>query len=191
MIDQAYDSLKDSVYGSLVMQTRLKPYLDQIELVIDDNGLRLDASRLNQMLADKFATDPENALADLLDLDRYAGAFLSGTNWEGLANFDQMIETLPQIPAIAALLAEFKVRTLSDANDTGQLGANDNIVLGARVTMFSMASMALAGCSDKEATTACRAASKTICSPAGRATTCYTVIAGRIPMFLAAASGMT
>ncbi|MDX1253220.1 MAG: putative Ig domain-containing protein, partial [Gammaproteobacteria bacterium] len=130
MIDQAYDNLKDSVYGSLVMQTRLKPYLDQIELVIDDNGLRLDAARLNQMLADKFATDPENALADLLDLDRYASAFLSDTNWEGLANFDQMIETLPQTPAIAALLAEFKVRTLTGANDTGQLGASDNIVLG-------------------------------------------------------------
>ncbi|MFZ5594486.1 MAG: calcium-binding protein [Pseudomonadota bacterium] len=129
LIGQAYDSLKDSVYASLVMQTRLKPYLDQIELVIDDAGIRLDATALNQSLADKRALDPENALADLLDLDRYAGSFLSGTNWEGLARFDSMIATLPQTPAIAALLADFKVRTLTGANDAGQLGASDSIVL--------------------------------------------------------------
>ncbi len=129
LIGQAYDSLKDSVYASLVMQTRLKPYLDQIELVIDDAGIRLDATALNQSLADKRALDPENALADLLDLDRYAGSFLSGTNWEGLARFDSMIATLPQTPAIAALLADFKVRTLTGGDDAGQLGASDSIVL--------------------------------------------------------------
>jgi hypothetical protein len=68
LLQQAYDSLKESVYASLVMQTRLKPYLDQIELVIDDSGLRLDATALNQMLAAKKASDPENHLADRTDL---------------------------------------------------------------------------------------------------------------------------
>ena len=48
------------------------------------------------MLADKKAADPENYLADLLDLDRYAGHFLAGTNWQGLADFDNLVETLPQ-----------------------------------------------------------------------------------------------
>ena len=84
------------------MQTRLKPYLDQIELVIDATGLRLDATQLNQRLTDKKAADPENFLADLLDLDRYAGGFLSGTNWSGLADFDSLVETLPQTAAITA-----------------------------------------------------------------------------------------
>jgi hypothetical protein len=100
LLQQAYDSLKESVYASLVMQTRLKPYLDQIELIIDDSGLRLDASPLNQMLADKRAADPENYLADLLDLDRYANGFLSGTHWSGLADFDSLVETLPQTAGI-------------------------------------------------------------------------------------------
>ncbi|SMB29221.1 protein of unknown function [Sterolibacterium denitrificans] len=77
LLQQAYDSLSESLYASLVLQTRLKPYLDQIELVIDDNGIRLDATALNQMLADKRALDPENALADLFDLDKYAG----GCRW--------------------------------------------------------------------------------------------------------------
>ena len=129
LLQQAYDSLKESVYASLVMQTRLTPYLDQIELIIDDNGLRLDATHLNQMLADKKAADPENFLADLLDLDRYAGAFLAGTNWQGLADFDTLIDSLPNTPAIQALLDEFKVRRLTDTDESQWLGDDADIVL--------------------------------------------------------------
>ena len=129
LLQQAYDSLKESVYASLVMQTRLKPYLDQIELVIDNDGIRLDAAALNQKLAEKKATDPENYLADLLDLDRYAGAFLAGTNWQGLADFDTLIDSLPNTPAIQALLDEFKVRRLTDTDESQWLGDDADIVL--------------------------------------------------------------
>ncbi len=129
LLQQAYDSLKESVYASLVMQTRLKPYLNQIELVIDEQGLRLDATQLNQMLAAKKAADPENYLADLLDLDRYANGFLSGTSWVGLADFDTLIETLPQTAGIAALLDEFKVKRLTEGDDTTGLTDKADIVL--------------------------------------------------------------
>lgn len=129
LLQQAYDSLKESVYASLVMQTRLKPYLDQIELVIDNDGIRLDAAALNQKLAEKKATDPENYLADLLDLDRYANGFLSGTNWVGLADFDTLIDSLPNTPAIQALLDEFKVRRLTDTDESQWLGDDADIVL--------------------------------------------------------------
>ncbi|CAD5377721.1 conserved hypothetical protein [Pseudomonas sp. OF001] len=129
LLQQAYDSLKESVYASLVMQTRLKPYLDQIELVIDDSGLRLDATQLNQALAAKKAADPENYLGDLLDLDRYATGFLSGTNWQGLADFDSLIDTLPQTTGITALLNEFKVRTLTSGDDVTGLTDKADIVL--------------------------------------------------------------
>ena len=129
LLQQAYDSLKESVYASLVMQTRLKPYLDQIELVIDNDGIWLDAAALNQKLAEKKATDPENYLADLLDLDRYAGAFLAGTNWQGLADFDTLIDSLPNTPAIQALLDEFKVRRLTDTDESQWLGDDADIVL--------------------------------------------------------------
>ncbi|WP_172955071.1 calcium-binding protein [Sterolibacterium denitrificans] len=129
LLQQAYDSLSESLYASLVLQTRLKPYLDQIELVIDDNGIRLDATALNQMLADKRALDPENALADLFDLDKYAGGFLTGTNWNGILAFDSLIETLPNTPAIQALLDEFKVRRLGAGDDNTQLANKANFVL--------------------------------------------------------------
>ncbi|MDP3835693.1 MAG: hypothetical protein Q8Q82_17175 [Hydrogenophaga sp.] len=36
LLQQAYAELKESVYGALVLQTRLKPYLDSIELVVGE-----------------------------------------------------------------------------------------------------------------------------------------------------------
>lgn len=42
LLDQSYQALTDSVYSSLVLQTRLKPYLDAIELRIDESGIGLD-----------------------------------------------------------------------------------------------------------------------------------------------------
>ncbi|MFZ5659601.1 MAG: putative Ig domain-containing protein [Pseudomonadota bacterium] len=129
LLGQAYASLKESVYASLVMQTRLKPYLDQIELVIDDRGLRLDATALNQTLASKLQIDPENGLADLLELDRYAGQFLASTNWEGLDSLAHVLDGLPQTAGITALLEEFSIRRLADADESGYLSDQPDIVL--------------------------------------------------------------
>lgn len=129
LLQQAYDSLKESVYAGLVLQTRLKSYLDRIELVIDDSGLRLDVTQLNQTLADKKAADPENYLADLLDLDKYASGFLSGTNWSGLADFDTLIDTVPPTAGITALLDEFRVRRLTAVDDNTYLTDQADIVL--------------------------------------------------------------
>lgn len=38
LLDQAYNALRESVYDALVVQTRLKPYLDDISLTLDANG---------------------------------------------------------------------------------------------------------------------------------------------------------
>lgn len=129
LLDQAYASLKEAAYGALVLQTRLKPYLDQLNLVIDENGVSLDASAMNQALSDKFASYPEAALGDVLDLDRYAGRQLMGTNWSGLATFDQMLESLPRTPAIQALLNEFNVQQLGSGDDSSYAGSTSDIVL--------------------------------------------------------------
>ncbi|MBK8917624.1 MAG: hypothetical protein IPM73_06100 [Betaproteobacteria bacterium] len=48
LLQQAYDGLRESVYASLVLQTRLRPYLDRIELLIDETGLRLDAAGIDR-----------------------------------------------------------------------------------------------------------------------------------------------
>ena len=127
LLNQAYNSLTESIYGALVLQTRLKPYLDLVNLVIDNNGIHLDATALNNNLASKTQTDPLNALSDMLDLDKYAKNLLASTNWEGLASFDTLYDSLPKTPALTALLNEFSIKNLNivDAT-TGLPVANDD-----------------------------------------------------------------
>jgi len=38
-----YTALKDSVHGGLVLQARLKGYLDAISLTVDEGGGRMEA----------------------------------------------------------------------------------------------------------------------------------------------------
>ena len=141
LLNQAYASLTDSIYSALVLQTRLKPYLDLVDLVIDNNGIHLDATALNATLTNKTQTDPLNGLSDLLDLDKYAKNLLADTNWEGLASFDTLYDSLPKTPALTALLNEFNLtnRNAVDATTGAILANNDNVYLN------STASIVLAG----------------------------------------------
>ncbi|MCQ8129935.1 hypothetical protein [Methylomonas rivi] len=54
-LQRSYDSLKESVYSSLVMQTRLKPYLDAVGLQVD--------TLLGSTGDDALASDPNAAAA--------------------------------------------------------------------------------------------------------------------------------
>lgn len=61
LLMQAYGALRDGVYEALVMQTRMKPYLDAIELAIDENGIRFDASGMHALLNQRYASAPQHA----------------------------------------------------------------------------------------------------------------------------------
>jgi Ca2+-binding RTX toxin-like protein len=134
LLDSAYSALQDSVYRSLVLQTRLKPLLNLIELKIDESGVRLDATALNTELIRRIQTDPVNGLGDLLDLNKYAGPSLKNTNYAGLDNLADLIESIPGSPEIDELLSELGVTVLGDGDDqySGQgyvLGRDGNDVI--------------------------------------------------------------
>lgn len=81
LLQQAYGALKDSVYEALVMQTRLKPYLDAIELKVTESGLALDTTAATALMQDRYAAQPQRAIEDLLELTRFAGAQLSAIHF--------------------------------------------------------------------------------------------------------------
>lgn len=101
LLQQSYDAIKDSVYGALVVQIRLKPYLDDIGLVLDAGGnfsldfaaldTRLTATRTNPSIGSGQAAN--TAIGDLLGLRRLMGDTLEGrlgvcTRQLGSANND-------------------------------------------------------------------------------------------------------
>jgi Ca2+-binding RTX toxin-like protein len=81
LLESAYAALRDSVYGALAMQTRLKPYLDAVSLVVDDQGIGFDTSGLDSLLETRKAADAKNAIVDLLELHKYAPDTLAGVGF--------------------------------------------------------------------------------------------------------------
>ena len=63
-IENAYESLRQSVYDGLLLQTRLKPYLDAINLTLTDTGIGLDFSATGSTFQTRFDAAPGEAAND-------------------------------------------------------------------------------------------------------------------------------
>jgi Ca2+-binding RTX toxin-like protein/pimeloyl-ACP methyl ester carboxylesterase len=142
LLEASYAALKESVYGALVMQTRLKPYLDQISLAINENGIALDFSALEAAMDAQHATDAGNALIDRIELMKYAGA-LHESGWECVAKLSQWIGLAEGNGTWEALRTSLGA-TYTGAPTTGNdfhvmgliggsydAGAGDDLVIGA------------------------------------------------------------
>ncbi|BBP84154.1 hypothetical protein PHLH8_37960 [Pseudomonas sp. Pc102] len=70
LLNQAYESLKQSIYDGLALQTRLKPYADTIDLKLTTNGIELDYDRMHALFAAKANDSPFIAISDALDFSR-------------------------------------------------------------------------------------------------------------------------
>lgn len=110
LLQQAYQALREDVHGALVLQTRLKPALEQVGLILGPGGFRLDASGLDAFLRQSMGDDPVEGLAQVLELQRYAGHWLEGSGWLGEAPLDELLEGVPDTPELQALLEGFGVR---------------------------------------------------------------------------------
>ncbi len=126
LLNSAYDSLRQAVYESLILQTRLKGYLDQIDLSITEDSISLDFSALTQSFQDKLATDPQNGLTDLIEFNKYTRDILTGTQWDGIAMMEEVIRTTPLTPELETLYTSLGV----SLNPAAYGDNNDNIILG-------------------------------------------------------------
>ncbi|WP_297324080.1 calcium-binding protein [Nitrosomonas sp.] len=92
-MQQSHETLKESVYGSLVLQTRLAHYLNEITLDADAaSQVFMNFSVLNSLLDDLKVTDPAAAVADLIELNKYVGHLLQENGWTGLNTLRNWID---------------------------------------------------------------------------------------------------
>ncbi|SMB32239.1 Putative calcium-binding protein (fragment) [Sterolibacterium denitrificans] len=126
LLEQSYAQLKESIYAGLVLETRLKPYLDQISLTIDENGIRLDFAALEAALDAKHATDPVNALIDRIELLKYAGSSLTQSGWETIGKINAWITLAEQNGDWASVRTAFPeaFTTTMTSNDDFRIGLN-------------------------------------------------------------------
>jgi hypothetical protein len=113
LINQAYDALKTSVYGALVVQTRLKPYLDSIELVIDEAGVRFDTTALKQCSGFYTPLRTERSLG-IRSKERHSRSMIaSGVTCKAFANCNKVTTVGTRTPRSSM---EIKVRSTSASN---------------------------------------------------------------------------
>jgi hypothetical protein len=120
LLQQSYDALKESIYSALVLQTRLKPYLDSIELTIDDSGIRFDTTALSALLDQRKAANERDALIDLVELNRFAQPTLQAVGFAGLDRLRGWVEALPAGSALRAELAGLNVYAGPVASGSGK-----------------------------------------------------------------------
>ena len=108
-LQQAYGALKESVYGVLVMQTRLKPYLDAVELTIGESGVQFDVSGIETLALQAAKTDALNAIKDLTDLRRYGSEALQGVGWAFEVTAAAVLGSVQITPELTALLNSEKL----------------------------------------------------------------------------------
>ncbi|WP_374981495.1 calcium-binding protein [Pseudomonas solani] len=68
LLNHAYEALKKSIYDGLLLQTRLKPYVDKIGLKITETGVGFDYSEMTELFEQVAAKHPLQAFSDVVDL---------------------------------------------------------------------------------------------------------------------------
>jgi len=132
-IERAYESLQQSVYDGLLLQTRLKPYMDTISLSVTDAGIGLDFTGTAALFQTRYGQAPGEAMRDLLDLQRIQGTSLNGSGWDGLEQLrgwlgDAVNSADPALSAtLVAALTEFGYPSLHTQGDGG---SGNDVVTG-------------------------------------------------------------
>ncbi|HPE79095.1 MAG TPA: calcium-binding protein, partial [Gammaproteobacteria bacterium] len=93
LLQQSYNALRDSVYDSLVVQTRLRPYLDAIALTMANGAIALDFADLDALFDANFASNDIDAAWDLVDLDRTVGSQLRTSGWSTWAYLTERLSS--------------------------------------------------------------------------------------------------
>ncbi len=93
--------IQTSIYDALLFQTRLKPYLDNIEFIFNETGIHISYDKMNAMLlANSSGEKLKSGLDDLNDLQRVTGNSFDNWNSIGLiidigrnANFSEQFKS--------------------------------------------------------------------------------------------------
>jgi Ca2+-binding RTX toxin-like protein len=144
LLEQSYAALLGSISDALALQTRLKGYMDCIDLVIDDSGIKLDFSKMDQMLVERKAISAKDAFGDLLDLARTNDRMLLDMGWNGKERISAALPELDGTSIDAYAMAK-EVGLILSADVTGndfafgnQGAENTNLGLGSDV-FFALA----------------------------------------------------
>jgi Ca2+-binding RTX toxin-like protein len=111
LLQRSYDALVESTYDGLVVQTRLRTYLDSIVLSYDDttDDSSVDFSGLEAKLNDTAIADAAHGLIDLIELNRYLGDTLRSAGWDAEGRLRTEVAAAAGNAALETVLSDLHV----------------------------------------------------------------------------------
>jgi Ca2+-binding RTX toxin-like protein len=134
-IERSYQALRDSVYGALAVQTRLKPVLHELHLTVDTEGrIVADTSGMQAALQARVDADAVSGIEDLVDFARYSsfqslGARVLESNLRSLTPTPELLATYAALGIRVEGVEGFTAATTESA-DIMVFGAGKNDVHG-------------------------------------------------------------
>ncbi len=131
-----FDILQTTMYGQMMRQTHLAPYLEGMDLVFDEDGIRIDFAGTTEALQQQFDADPARGVADLLELQRATGEQLSPMGFDSHGVLRDWLAQAGDDPAVQDALADFGwngVRADGEGTAASEVvfGGNDGAQLNA------------------------------------------------------------
>jgi hypothetical protein len=121
-LDQSYESLRQSVYDGLLLQTRLEPYASQIGLFLTDTSINIDFSGTYEEFQTRFDAAPGEAARDLLDMQRIVGINMTRMGWDGLGQLRDWLAST----TVEGVDPTLQPELISALNDFGYSGFRIN-----------------------------------------------------------------
>ncbi|MCU7806252.1 MAG: hypothetical protein KZQ73_00035 [Candidatus Thiodiazotropha sp. (ex Semelilucina semeliformis)] len=115
LLQESYDALKVSIYKGLLLQTRLKPYLDAMSLAVAGNDIALDFSGTEAAIDANLTDDDFNAVWDVVELDMMAGEYFRESGWNSLEYLGTLSSTIVLSTEAEDVLSENNITLLDDA----------------------------------------------------------------------------
>ncbi|QBJ77863.1 calcium-binding protein [Aquitalea sp. USM4] len=106
-LQQSYLALEQSVYQGLLLQTRLKPYLDAVTLNVSGNLIGMGTSALDSLLNTSFTANPVSTTEDLLELVAYGSDVLNIVGYNPVGKLTQWVSQLSASGQWNTVLSDF------------------------------------------------------------------------------------
>ncbi|NOZ53777.1 MAG: hypothetical protein GXP08_11700, partial [Gammaproteobacteria bacterium] len=131
LMNQSYEAMRDYVYQSLVIQTRLSEFSDSIGLSFDGTDLALDFTAMEAVMQARVNADPTEGLIDILEFNEFTGDSMRSAGWESWTFVADVIRSAPSSAEIQAVLDEFGITYVAQAGelDPSHTGTNANEIL--------------------------------------------------------------
>ncbi len=130
-LNQSYAAIRQSVYDGLLLQTRVKPWLDSISITLDvDGAVALDFSDMEAAIAARAGTDAAQTTIDMVEMLKITGRTLPDSGWDGWGFLGDTLRSVPITDTLQSVLSEYNIRFTDSAPLYLTGTANADILIG-------------------------------------------------------------